>query len=317
MTDTEERIARLQKLLDRVLSRGDETPLPDGAEEPLSEPADTEDETRKAKRDREDDVDAGEGDKGEASEASASGADQEASASGADQETPSPEKPEAAPPDEAGTVVQGPPEPAAPETTALESRSRLVAADPVEELSEEDLIPESKTPPPSDLESAVPLVRRSRAPAEPQPQARRTRTPEEELSDGRIVLSLEDVQISDDSLMSDEEHLAAVIAAEEAQSGELEQDAPTSSRRPIALETRVTEDEPHHTPPPESGKQVAAPPTSDDEVTAVRKSSAPPPETVDVIRPELAQGGVATFTGVASAPRPASFGELLDEALRL
>src|SRR5262249_44882097 len=106
-------------------------------------------------------------------------------------------------------AAQVPPEPPSP-PTPLESRSRLAAApEPTQELSGEATPPDARV----DVEDAVPLVRRSRAPAEPQVVAvRRDRDSEEELSDGRIVLGVEDVQISDDSLMSDEERLAAEIA---------------------------------------------------------------------------------------------------------
>jgi hypothetical protein len=267
MSDTEERIAKLQKLLDRVLSRGDEEP-----------------------EDEEKSVENG---------------------------TEVQEKPKE---EEEPKKAEEPPPPEAP--AALESRSRLVAAgsapESAEELSDSDLIPDSKVPS-SELDTdAVPLVRRSRAPADP-PSAmiappRRDREEDEELSDGRIVLGLEDVTISDDSMMTDEERLAAEIAAEEVQSGEIEEDAPTSSRRPIALSA-----EERHTPPPESGKQVAAAPVSSDaEVTAVRKSSSPPAAGPDVIRPQIPPAAaVGSFSGEAGPARPASFGELLDEALEL
>ena len=278
MTDTEERIAKLQKLLDRVLSRDEpedeeEEKPPEAAAEAKPEENGADPPKEEARREE-------------------------------DQPTKVAERP-ASPP---------PPEPPA----ALESRSRLVAAgsspESVEELSDEDLIPDSRTPSSTDLEDAVPLVRRSRVPAEQVVvPPRREREEDEELSDGRIVLGLEDVQIADDSIMSDEERLAAEIAAEEVQSGEIQEDAPTSSRRPIALSA-----EERHTPPPESGKQVAASPVSDEEVTAVRKSSAPPAAGPDVIRPEIpASAPVAAFTGAPTVKRPASFGELLDEALRL
>ena len=287
MTDTEERIAKLQKLLDRVLSRGDEEGgEPEAKEEPISEPADTQDETPQAKRE--------EAAPAEDAQRSEEKNEEKAEAERAEEEKPEPAEATAAP---------------------LESRSRLVAAPPesAEELSDEDLIPESKAPM-SEREDAVPLVRRSRVPVEARAAQRRVREEHEELSDGRIVLGLEDVQISDESLISEEERLAAEIAAEEVQSGEIEEDAPTSSRRPIAMEVIAREE------PPESGKHIAVAPVSDDEVTAVRKSSAPPAPGPDVIGADLAaapSAPVAQFTGTTPASRPATLGDLLDEALKL
>jgi hypothetical protein len=111
--------------------------------------------------------------------------------------------------------------------------------------------------------------------------------------------------------------LAEEIAAEEVQSGELLEEAPTSSRRPIADADREPEDDraPRHTPPPESGKQVAAPLASESEPSAVRRSSAPP---ADVIRPQMPAGArVASFSGIPTVTRPATFGELIEEAFNL
>jgi hypothetical protein len=294
MTDTEERIDKLQKLLDRVLSRGDEDDTGAGAtvvtEVPVAQPGEMRDETPQP-------------------------AEEEARAAVEEVAAVAPEKEQAPVEEKRDEESVEPEKPAEAAPAPLESRSRLVAAPPesAEELSEDDLIPESRVPA-SEREDAVPLVRRSRVPVEPRTTGRRVREADEELSDGRIVLGLEDVQISDESLMSEEERLAAEIAAEEVQSGEIEEDAPTSSRRPIAIET-IPRDE-----PPESGKQVALAPASGEEVTAVRKSSTPPAPEPDVIRPDLgavAAAPVAQFTGASPAARPSSFGELLDEALRL
>jgi hypothetical protein len=291
MTDTEERIAKLQKLLDRVLSRDDE---------PEEEPSEPQSEAKP------------EQDRSEPSNEKEEKEEEQKEEEQKEEEQKEEEQEEE--PKVEQRVASPPPEPPA----VLESRSRLVAAgssEPVEELSDEDLIPESKVPSSAELDDAMPLVRRSRVAPEPviAPPRLEPDEEEEDLSDGRIVLGLEDVQIADDPSVSDEERLAAEIAAEEVQSGEIEEDAPTSSRRPIVLSA-----EERHSPPPESGKQVAAPPVSVDEVTAVRKSSSPPAGEPDVIRPEIpAAAPVATFSGEPSALRPASFGELLDEALRL
>jgi hypothetical protein len=268
MSDTEERIAKLQKLLDRVLSRDDEL-----EDEPVGLPEQKPEEeipTKVAKNEELDKVE-----------------------------------------DDAAQAAPEPP---------LESRSRLVAATPapdssdelsgVEELSEDDLIPDSKSP--SEIEDAVPLVRRSRGPAEAA-ALRREKPEREEVTDGRIVLGLEDVQVEGDAALTDEERLAAEIAAEEVESGEIAEDAPSSSRRPIALS-----DEERHSSPPESGKHATVAPASADDVTAGRTSSAPPAAGPDVIKPEMpAVSSVAAFAGELPAPRPRSFGELLDEALRL
>ncbi len=277
MTDTEERLTKLQKLLDRVLSRGD--------------------------------------------------GDESSDALPVDEANGEPAAPFDASPDAMVTVIDKPlqaapvHEASAEEERAipLESRSRLVAvpaADSGEVLTEEDLVPESESP-----EDAVPLVRRSR-PAIALPHAEE-RASEEPVSEGRIQVGTSDVQIADDSMMND---LAAEIAAEEVHSSELEEEAPASSRRPIAAEaiTAMPEEEyssPRHTPPPESGKQVAAPPlSSEPDAPAARRSSAPSSYQgdVDIVRPDISPlADVASFTAPRSVPRPATFGELLDSALEL
>ena len=73
--------------------------------------------------------------------------------------------------------------------------------------------------------------------------------------------------------------LAASAAPPAPPANEIEEPAPSSSRRPIAAEapevTYGEESAPRHTPPPESGKQVAAP--SVIPAASARKSSIPPP----------------------------------------
>jgi hypothetical protein len=69
------------------------------------------------------------------------------------------------------------------------------------------------------------------------------------------------------------------VITQMAPANEIEEPAPSSSRRPIAAETAETygeESAPRHTPPPESGKQVAAPSVHP---VAARgaEPSAPPP----------------------------------------
>ena len=106
-----------------------------------------------------------------------------------------------------------------------------------------------------------------------------------------------------------------------------EQPAPSSSRRPRSehaeLGAALEEDEarPPHTVPPESGRQASVSPAESGKrssVPAVTPDSAPPPS----LRPDIATGRqpeaqVASFEGVAAVTRPATFGELLDNALSL
>jgi hypothetical protein len=305
MTDTEERIQKLQKLLDRVLARDDGEGL---AETPGEAP------TIEEK-------------KHESPAKGAAGEDATAEVEvpyrkqdyAKEVEEVSKSSPPAAAPKEDGEEA----------AAALESRSRLVSASaPTDrdsqgtlEVTEADLIPDSEAP--DAPESAMPLVRKSRGPS----------SGHERVSEGRI--SLDDaVPISSRSLIEDVGTLAEEAATEEVASSELVDEAPTSSRRPIA----IPEEEysaPRHTPPPESGKQVAAPSLSGGETTGVRKSAGPPalpasaipaaqpaapaPLEPDVLRSTLPEAAkVASIEGTpAVTPRPKTFGELLDLALDL
>jgi len=72
-----------------------------------------------------------------------------------------------------------------------------------------------------------------------------------------------------------------IAAAAPPLANEIEEPAPSSSRRPIAADEAdayAEESAPRHTPPPESGKQVAAPSVSP---AASRKSSVPPPPSLE------------------------------------
>src|SRR5512140_557871 len=174
----EERIAKLQKLLDRVLTRGE-------PEEP---------------------AESSQGLNGEHPQISEGPSDDPPAASA---EAPALER--SADPSVHKAAESKEPEPAAP--PALESRSRLVSAQAdAEELSDDDLVPASES---SDhLETAVPLVRRSKRPADEPPKQAEA----EPLSEGRIPVGLADVQLAAD----DEKSLAEEIAAEEVHSSEIE-----------------------------------------------------------------------------------------------
>lgn len=99
---------------------------------------------------------------------------------------------------------------------------------------------------------------------------------------------------------------------------EIEEPAPSSSRRPIAEEEAQAEgyeeeSAPRHTPPPESGKQVAAAPSV--HPVTVRKSSVPPPPSLEghtLIggwrEPGLGPGAATPGTGVR-VPAPAVTGQ--------
>ena len=147
-----------------------------------------------------------------------------------------------------------------------------------------------------------------------------------------------------------------------APANEIEEPAPSSSRRPIAGEEPVAaaaESAPRHTPPPESGKQVAGasvPPPSVDSPTLIGgwrepglvvppqltapalhagvgvplpgRAAEPPPVvhaqasgtrlTADVTEPKLTDGAnVATFQGEPAVAKPNTLGELLDLTLSL
>lgn len=270
----EERIAKLQRLLDRVLARGDA----DGA------------------------GGGGEPSNGEATQLSEGALGAFAATTGAPS---APERDADATHADAPVLASARGADAhddAPSPAALGSGSRLLTALPEpEELSEDDLVPASNEAEVTEA-AAVPLVRRSKRPHED----------EEPLSEGRTPLSLADVQTPEEAA---EQSLAEQIAAEEARSGEIEEETPVSSRRPIDTGEAAGG-------PPESGKQVAASPY-DAAPPGARKSTMPPAggpapaREDDVIRAALpAAARVAQFTTPA-LPRPPTFGELVDRALEL
>ena len=264
----EERIAKLQKLLDRVLTRGEAEEAP-ASQEPSN------------------------GEQTQISEGP--------TAAEPPHEEPAPPALERSADPSDHKVIEEPPSVPVP----LESRSRLVVAQPeAEELSDDDLVPASESP--DMLETAVPLVRRSKRPVEAVATAH---TEHEPLSEGRTPLELSDVQVEGEH----EKSLAEEIAAEEVHSGEIEEEAPVSSRRPIDGEAaaRDADDE----SPPESGRQVSVAPY-DSPPSGARKS-ATPPGPPDVIHPEIPASGRVASIIAAPAPRPATFGELIDTSLDL
>jgi hypothetical protein len=279
----EERIAKLQKLLDRVLTRGE-------AEEP---------------------PDSHDGVSGSSGERTQISGDPPPEAAPPAAEPPALER--SADPSDHRVLDTDDDDPTVP--LALESRSRLVTAQPdadAEELSPDDLVPASESS--SELDAvAVPLVRRSKRPI-----IVPAHDPDKEpLSEGRVPLNLQDVQIEDE-----EKSLAEEIAAEEVHSGEIgeheeEEEAPVSSRRPIDSEAAAREEDDS---PPESGKQVAAAPFDAPQSgeSRARKSNQPP--TSGRVGPEVMRTELSSSTRVGSIvppvpPRPATFGELIERAL--
>ena len=206
---------------------------------------------------------------------------------------------------------------------SLESRSRLVSSTVDSEIGDElDELGESDVDDDDDVSEM---------------HAKTSSSPSIEISE------LEAEDYTDE----DEELLAAVAAEELAAEAditedEIEEPAPSSSRRPIVTDVEL-EDEPdedsapRHTPPPESGRQVAAPPVMQrdftPEVTGVREArrptSAPPPPArlptppPPALMPEVTRTALAASDAVASfvhAPPPFkayTFGELLEAALEL
>jgi hypothetical protein len=107
---------------------------------------------------------------------------------------------------------------------------------------------------------------------------------------------------------------AAEVSRAELDALEGDDGAPSSSRRPISLEEKMSErDEdvvPLHAPPPESGKLPTAAPTIE--------LGFEPPLAKEVTRATPApQANVASFVGRAPAPSAKTFGELLDDTLSL
>ena len=204
----------------------------------------------------------------------------------------------------------------------LESRSRLVSApfaledEGLDEMSQDD-VTHGISPTPRALDSS----------------ARRL----------EITGITESDDLRDEDLL-DDEHEAGMAAG-----NEIEEPAPSSSRRPIASEAPEPDEEsedssPRHTPPPESGKQVAATPvlerefTPTPEVTSVRRASvpAPLPASAPALAPsaslpapaarlasEVSRATIAPSTSVASmvsaapAVKVTTFGDLLDATLGL
>lgn len=212
-----------------------------------------------------------------------------------------------------------PSEPALPQPQALESRSRLLSApialddEKLDELSQDDV---------SSGLSAPARARDSSA----------------------LRIGVTDITEPDDAGYDE---LGEPHEQEKAAANEIEEPAPSSSRRPIVSEAPSpgeTSDDapPRYTPPPESGKQVAAVPVieralipdvstpsdswSSPEITAVRRSSAPEPGappapgplSLEISRPAIAPSdNVASIVSAPPVLRAATFGELLDATLEL
>jgi hypothetical protein len=109
-------------------------------------------------------------------------------------------------------------------------------------------------------------------------------------------------------------------AIEASEADEVSERAPTSSRRPISLEEKMSEpdDVPLHTPPPESGALPAASPAID---VGFEPPAAPPAPTAmaapRAIQVAPTQVEVAAFVGHAPDATASSFGDLLDATLAL
>jgi len=87
-------------------------------------------------------------------------------------------------------------------------------------------------------------------------------------------------EVYDDDAQPPPETVHDEIAAAAPLANEIEEPAPSSSRRPIAgeeAESAYNEEAPRHTPPPESGKQATAPSVQ----PAPRMSSVPPPPSLE------------------------------------
>ncbi len=124
-------------------------------------------------------------------------------------------------------------------------------------------------------------------------------------------------------------HQAVTEAVAPSRAAQEEEEAPVSSRRPLASppEERLAEmafgaEEPRpplHTPPPESGQLPAAPALEfADEDTGVRAAAPQAVIAPETTRVELGAGGqVAAIHGSVQAFHPTSFAELLDASLSL
>ncbi len=203
----------------------------------------------------------------------------------------------AAPPPAAGAPPPAPfaPEPLAPAPKEpLESRSRLVAAPAFLPDEPPESLPEGES---DDVPGYVP-------------------------SDPTIEVVAAEVSHGE---------LEALEDGGEGEVGD-EDSAPSSSRRPISIDAKMSEADdviPLHPPPPESGPLPAASPTIDlslepatslpltperaePTATVVRAEPA-----VTVVRAESARTDVAVFVALESELGAKTFGELLDEALSL
>jgi hypothetical protein len=183
----------------------------------------------------------------------------------------------------------------------LDSRERLVAAEPAVEPVAEPAI-ELPTDAVIEMTSPQPAVEVVEPEPEPAPE----------------VVSSEET-----------------LSPEQVEEVEEIEEAPASSRRPLAppagerLEEMafgaVEPEPPRHTPPPESGRLLAAPEVEfDGDITGVRDSkSAHPPVTPEALVPEatLASLGpsddVAAVTGAPKPPAPATFLAVLEASLAL
>jgi hypothetical protein len=175
----------------------------------------------------------------------------------------------------------------------------------------------SPTVPPDTVQLSVPTPAPTPIPATrvPQPHIPQGRQSENRLGDADITAGH---PVSVDVDLDDE------VPTPEPE----EQPAPSSSRRPrsehaelgAALEDDEASPAPH-TVPPESGRQASPAPAESGKrssVPAVRQDAAPPAS----VQPDIATGRqgdaqVAFFDGEPAVQKPATFGELLDNALAL
>ncbi len=223
---------------------------------------------------------------------------------------------EAAPAPPPRSLSRPPPPPPARSPT-IPPPSTVVTPVPVPSASAPAVAAASPTVPPDTVQLSVPTPAPTPIPATrlPQPHIPQARQSENRLGDADITAGHPvsvDVDLDDEVQPPEPE----------------EQPAPSSSRRPRSehaeLGGALEDDEaspPPHTVPPESGRQASPAPAESGKrssVPAVRQDLAPPAS----LQPEVATGRqpeaqVASFDGEAAVQKPATFGELLDNALAL
>ncbi len=217
------------------------------------------------------------------------------------------QKPVAAP------VPSAPPAPLAPP----ESSQVRPHEPPPMEVVELEVDPDPSIPPPSlvPVSGAEVLESRSRLVSAP-PVA--LEQDEEDGPPGGYDSAASDPTIEIAAAEVSRTELEAIEASEADEAGEGHDRAPTSSRRPISLEEKMSEpdDVPLlHTPPPESGALPAASPAID---VGFEPPAAPPAVPAPrAIQAAPTQVEVAAFVGRAPDATAPSFGDLLDATLAL